>query len=121
MARRNLCLKDKAVNPKDVWHYDDGFFKSLCGSTSRRNTTCKPDVTCLRCKQILAAQEKLNQILRKITYMDTTQYCDFCGARHRLPTHRLFLPNVKRDFVISLCPHCQKALLDRIEKEKTIE
>ena len=124
MARKNLCptranlaSPEKRLYNKDIWHYDDGTMKSLCGSQVRRNTVNAFAVNCKKCQEILERQKLTKTALKKTTFMDNTQYCVCCGARHRLPTYVLHLEAAGQDVNLSLCPYCRKTLIDKVKEE----
>lgn len=123
MARRNLCpvrrsfteTPDHPLQSKDIWHYDDGTGKSLCGSPSRRNTENQLAVSCAKCLQVFKNREKCTgSILTKVDTMNNTFYCDSCGARHHTPPWRLKLMVKGTEIQISLCSACEQKVRDRI-------
>lgn len=110
---------DRPLQSKDIWHYDDGTGKSLCGSPSRRNTDNRLAVSCSKCLQVFKNREECTgSILTKVSMMDNTFYCDSCGARHRTPPWRLKLLVKDTETEISLCPVCEREVRDRMTGNK---
>lgn len=103
---------------RQKWHLADEDANTLCGSSSHVNTSNPEEVTCSKCKQIIDNRKELSTILRSAqsALIGRIPYCDFCGARHSLPTYVFRSLTKKENKIISLCPVCRKALIDIIEK-----
>ena len=103
---------------RQKWHLADEDGNSLCGSSSPVNTMNPQEVNCPKCKEIIAKRQQLDSILRsgQSSLIGRIPFCDFCGARHSLPTYAFSLLAQEKVKILSLCPVCRDALKNIVNK-----